>query len=153
MPQTVSMLTQRRFCCRQIVYFEQRIYFNGYIDKIFVHCYNIFDTNQKGTTMKDIRFLQLITGIFKFKLIKDERGNEYILNSDNPLDSVGLIEDKTAFEASENHTHIIEKVRTADFEAACSVEQTLGELLFHSLKREYRDKEFVVFVSVTERIT
>lgn len=99
--------------------------------------------------MKDIRFLQLITGIFKFKLIKDERGNEYILNSDNPLNSVGLIEDKTAFEASENHTHIIEKVRTADFEAACSVGQALGELLFHSLKREYRDKEIVVFVSVT----
>lgn len=98
--------------------------------------------------MKEINLLNTIASLFKFKLIKDSEGNEYILFYNNQLDFIENIEDKTAFEAIENHIHIIEKVKKSDFDNVCSIGKILGKALLSCLNQEFPDKTFVVFVCV-----
>ena len=67
----------------------------------------------------NVDLLKIITELFRFKLIKDKFGNEFVLNDNNPLKSIESINDKTAFEAVENHVHIIDKVNGNEFETIC----------------------------------
>lgn len=97
----------------------------------------------------NVDLLKIITELFRFKLIKDKFGNEYVLNDNNPLKSIESINDKTAFEAVENHVHIIDKVNGNEFETICLVGQVLGKVLICYLEKLYPDKKFVVFVTVT----
>ena len=60
--------------------------------------------------MKHIDYLKKIVGLFEFRVISDKRGNEFVLLADNMISNVDFVEDKTAFEASENHVHIINNI-------------------------------------------
>lgn len=99
--------------------------------------------------MKEKELLNLIAALFEFKSIKDSKDNEYILFRNNHLNFIKNIEDKTAFEAIENHVHILEKVKKSDFEIACSIGKTLGKALLSCLNQEFPAKTFAVFVCVS----
>ncbi len=100
--------------------------------------------------MKNIEFLHLITNLFKFKTIKDSEDNEYVLCEKSICSYVKNIDDKTAFEATENHEHILRNIKKSDFEDACIYGKALGETLISCLKHTFPNKRFVVFVTVGE---
>ncbi len=66
--------------------------------------------------MKRIEYLARIAGLFRFKTVTDDEGNEFVLYADSPIDRVEHIRDRTAFEAVENHVHLIDNVKKEEFE-------------------------------------
>lgn len=98
--------------------------------------------------MKHIDYLKKIVGLFEFRVISDKRGNEFVLLADNMISNVDFVEDKTAFEASENHVHIINNIKKDDMESLVSIGKILGETLTNILKVSFPEKEFMVFVSL-----
>ena len=68
--------------------------------------------------MKRLNFLQSVVGLFSFKTIADDCGNEYVVFDDSTITPEILknISDKTEFEALENHVHLLEKTTKKEFE-------------------------------------
>ncbi len=98
--------------------------------------------------MKRTEYFKLIADLFAFKTISDEKGNEYVLFSMSQCDSIRNIEDKTAFEAIENHVHLLERIKKQEFENLISVAKILGQTLANSLKIQFPAKNFYVYVSL-----
>ena len=98
--------------------------------------------------MKRTDYFELLAQLFEFKTVTDELGNEFVLFRSSPLETVGKIDDKTQFEAVENHIHLLEHIKAFEFEKLCSVSSRLGQALLWSLNANYPDKHFVVFVSL-----
>ena len=73
--------------------------------------------------------LKFILGLLEFKTIKDIHNNEYVLFEDNPLNNIDFIEDKTLFEASENHIHICDKVNKKQYNQLITLGKSLGKIL------------------------
>ena len=63
--------------------------------------------------MKRIELLNSISGMFEFKSIHDASNNEFVLFKENTIDSVDEGLDKTSFESSQNHKHLIDNMWTA----------------------------------------
>ena len=98
--------------------------------------------------MKRIEYFELITNLFKFKTIIDEKGNEYVLFEHSFCEKIKNIQDKTEFEASENHVHLIDNINKDEFERLVPIAKSLGQALLNCLKCDFSDKEFVVYVSI-----
>lgn len=99
--------------------------------------------------MKKIELLKEFSEIFGFKTVTDKNGNEYVVCADSVLDKIGFEpEDKTQFEAVENHIHLIDNVKKSDFEKLTEIGKILGETQLSALKAKYPDKEFCVFVTI-----
>lgn len=99
--------------------------------------------------MKKIDILKTVANLFQFKIITDENGNEYVVYVDSSMNEVGFeLEDKTQFEAVENHVHLIDRVKKSDFEELIEIGKAIGETQLNVLKSKYPDKEFCVFVTV-----
>lgn len=99
--------------------------------------------------MKKIELLRDFSEMFDFKIVTDENGNEYVIYANSVLDEIGSEpEDKTQFEAVENHIHLIDNVKQSDFDKLIEVGRILGETQLSALKSKYPDKEFCVFVTV-----
>ncbi len=89
---------------------------------------------------------------FDFKTIYDTTDNEFIVFAGSCADKdiSGIeITDKTAFEAVENHIHIIEKIGVVKlfFYQRKGVELCSNVLL--SLKQKYPTRDFIVYVTLT----
>ncbi|MBQ3603905.1 MAG: hypothetical protein IJA02_08700 [Clostridia bacterium] len=103
--------------------------------------------------MRKIKLLHLVASLFAFKVIKDINGNEYVVYNDSHINKIeSTVEDKTAFEAVENHVHIFGNIKKSDFEDACFIGEKIGEALFSSLKQAFPERNFIVFVSVSDEI-
>lgn len=100
--------------------------------------------------MNPIEYLQKISSIFEFKTILDDLNNEYVLFSNSVLNHVEKIDDRTAFEAVENHVHLIDKVRKKHFNTCVSVAHVIGRVLLESLETQYPQKGFIVYVTIKE---
>jgi len=98
--------------------------------------------------MKYIKYLQLFSELFKFKSITDEEENEYILFANSPLSCAHGITDRTAFEAIENHVHLVDNIKKSEFDILLSVGDTLGQAVLCSLKNQYPNKHFCVYISL-----
>ena len=98
--------------------------------------------------MKKTEYLTQIAGLFRFKTITDDRGNEFVLFAGSSVDRVEHVQDKTAFEAAENHVHLIDRIGKKEFDKLIPVAETLGQVLLNSLKFRYPQKQFVVYVSL-----
>jgi len=108
--------------------------------------------------MKRIDYYEMISKLFEFKTIRDENGTEYVLFS-YCLDSMDIpdktvcinsanIPDKTAFEALENHTHLLDNLTKEEFERLIPVAQNLGKSLLNNLICNFPEKHFIVYVSI-----
>lgn len=91
----------------------------------------------------------MISDLFQFKTISDEKHNEYVLFSNNCLDHVSNVEDRTSFEAIENHIHLIDNIKKREFEHLSLIANNLGKALLCNLKCSYPDKRFIVYVSIS----
>ena len=98
--------------------------------------------------MKKTDLLVLLSELFEYKIVRDEFQNEYVLFKSNPLNTVDNIEDKTKFEAIENHVHLIENIKIGEFDKLTEVAHNLGNALLNNLKSSFPDKHFMVFVSI-----
>lgn len=100
--------------------------------------------------MKRFDFLQSIVGLFSFKTIADDCGNEYVFFSDNTLTKSDMpdISDRTEFEALENHVHLLDKITKKEFENSDEISKGLGTTVLNCLRQTYSDKHFFVYVSV-----
>lgn len=65
--------------------------------------------------MKRIELLNSISGMFEFKSIHDASNNEFVLFKENTIDSVDEGLDKTSFESSQNHKHLIDNIKKVSF--------------------------------------
>ena len=99
--------------------------------------------------MKRIDYFELFASLFTFKSIYDEKGNEYVLLSMSEYDSIQNIKDKVAFEALENHVHLLDRIKKVEFERLIPVAKTLGQALADRLKSQFPDKQFYIYVSLT----
>ncbi len=98
--------------------------------------------------MKKTDLLGLLAELFEYKIIRDEFQNEYVLFKSNPLNTVDNIEDKTKFEAIENHVHLIENIKIGEFDKLTEIAHSLGNALLNNLKSTFPDKSFTVFVTI-----
>ncbi len=92
-------------------------------------------------------FLIDILRMFFFKTIYDRDDNEYVVFLDSNLDSVNDIEDKTLFEASENHIHLFDNIKKRNINKIEKIGEAIGELLLDRLKYCFPQKNFYVFVT------
>ncbi len=98
--------------------------------------------------MKHINCLEQLSSLFRFKSITDEHKNEYIVFENNVLSAIRGITDKTAFEAVENHVHLLDNIKKSEFEKLTLIGSSLGKAVLCSLKNSYPDKHFIVYVSL-----
>lgn len=93
--------------------------------------------------------------LFEFKSISDKKGNEYVFYKSSEInpDDLYAVDDKTAFEAFQNHVHIFENIRTRQKTDAIKFAKKLGSLLIKLLSLNFPDKHFVVFVTVNDSVT
>lgn len=98
--------------------------------------------------MKKYEYLYLIGNLFQFKTILDESGNEYVLFANSKLSYIESVQDRTEFEASENHVHLVDKVKQKDVFDCLQIGKNIGQALLYCLLATYPQKQFVVFVSL-----
>lgn len=99
--------------------------------------------------MKKIDILKTVADIFDFKTVTDKNGNEYVIYANSSIENADFdIEDKTQFEAVENHVHLVDNVKKSDFNDLIEIGKVLGETQSNALKGNFPDKEFCVFVTV-----
>ncbi len=84
----------------------------------------------------------------RFKSVSDADGNVYVLFENSGICDIDYpIEDKTAFEAVENHCHLIDDLSSNDFSRIKDAAMLLGKMLYWSLGSAYPEKRFIVFVT------
>lgn len=99
--------------------------------------------------MTKVELLKCFSEMFEFKTVSDKNGNEYVIYAHSGITEIGfVIEDKTQFEAVENHIHLINSIKKSDFEELVEIGRVLGETQLNVLKAKYPDKNFCVFVTV-----
>lgn len=98
--------------------------------------------------MRRIDTLFFLDCFDRFKIITDENGTEYVVFERSTLNSITGIQDKTEFEALENHLHILDNISFKEFKKLLPIAESLGNLLLCCLKQRFPHKDFVVFVSM-----
>ena len=91
----------------------------------------------------------MFSNLFNFKTIIDEKDNEYVVFSNNKINKISDIADKTQFEATENHIHLYDKVKKRELEELTLIGQIIGKSLLCVLKSTFPQKKFIVYVSIT----
>ena len=98
--------------------------------------------------MRRTDILSFLNGLDKFKIIKDEHETEYVVFKDSKVKYLRKILDKTAFEAVENHIHLLDDITLKEFKALFPIAKSLGNLLLCCLKQSFPNKNFIVFVTL-----
>lgn len=98
--------------------------------------------------MKIVDMLRLISRLFEFKLISDEANNTYVVFANSSLTHIDSVNDRTQFEAIENHVHIIENVKKDNYQTCIECGSLLGTALLNSLRATYPSRHFFVFVTI-----
>ena len=101
--------------------------------------------------MRRIEYFELFADLFQYKTICDEKGNEYVLFADNPINSIENVQDHTAFEAIQNHVHLITNMQKDEFEKGSEIAKKIGRALLNNLNACYPEKSFFVFVSFRKK--
>ena len=98
--------------------------------------------------MKRLEYFKIISKLFEFKQVVDKKGNEFILFADSTINSIDSIEDRTDFESSENHIHILRNIKKFEMEDLILIGKVLGETLLGTLRLKFPDREFIVYVTL-----
>ncbi len=98
--------------------------------------------------MKQIDLLKRITGIFEYKTIDGDRKDQFVLLKSSPFTKVKGVLDKTQFEATENHVHIMDHIKKDEFDDVKTAAELIGKALINNLKLCYPDRNFAVFATV-----
>lgn len=98
--------------------------------------------------MKRTDILSFLNGFDKFKIIKDEQETEYVVFKNSKVKDLIKVNDKTAFEAVENHIHLLDNISHKEFSALFPIANSLGNMLLCCLKQSFPNKNFIVFVTL-----
>jgi hypothetical protein len=98
--------------------------------------------------MKRLDYFSLIAGLFHFKNISDEKGNEFVFFTHVSNEPINNVNDRTEFEALENHVHLLDRVKKEEFSKLFPIAEKLGNALLNALKFNYPSKNFIVFVTI-----
>ena len=94
--------------------------------------------------------IQTIMSSIKTEIIEDSFNNEYVLIKDDvPIEIAENITDKTQFEGSINHIHLLDNIKEKDLSALERIAVSSIETLNKYLKTIYPDKHFYIYVSLT----
>ena len=96
---------------------------------------------------KDTEILEAISELFRFKTVYDENRNEYVVFANSQVEDIINIEDRTQFEAVENHVHLLENIGKSQLPRVKKIADSLGNALINSLHGAYPDKRFSVFAT------
>lgn len=99
--------------------------------------------------MKRIEYFNLITDIFSFKTLSDEKGNEYVFfKKCCPSNELNNIIDKTEFESFTNHIHLLENIKKEEFDQLITTSKIILETVLLQLIKLFPYKNFCVYVSI-----
>ena len=101
--------------------------------------------------MDRIEYLQKLAGLFFFETATDSAKNEYVLLHHScccclPDD----IPDKTAFESSCNHVHLLDCIRAEERVDLQPIARQIAQALLKALKHDYPHKHFKVFATISD---
>ncbi len=99
-----------------------------------------------------LNLAESLLSLLEFKTIADECGNEFVVYKSSNITEIKDIEDKTAFEALENHVHIFDNITKCQKESAVYFSKKLGKILLDNLSYKFPQKHFVVFVTVNTSV-
>ena len=99
--------------------------------------------------MKQVEWLERLTQAYQFEEVASEDGCTYILRASYEREKVGVIEDRTAFEAVENHVHLLDWVKLKEYKTLERIAPTLCTTLLASLKYQYPGRNFSAYVTIT----
>ena len=101
--------------------------------------------------MSRVELLSKISSLFEYKIISSFEGDEFVLLRSSTIESIDFpIDDKTAFEALENHVHIMDHIRKSEMTELVNASKVLGMSILSLLKTNYPEKDFYVFVSIKQ---
>lgn len=98
--------------------------------------------------MKQIELLKRIAGIFEYKTIDGDRKDQFVLLKSSTFTKAKDVIDKTQFEATENHVHIMDYIKRDQFDDVKTAAELIGKALINNLKSCYPDRNFAVFATV-----
>ncbi len=98
--------------------------------------------------MNSLETLIKISKLFQFKKMLDSKGNAYIFFEDCPQVDLEEIEDKTEFEAFQNHVHLFDKITKAQLSLLIPAAKNLGQAILDSLQQKFPERQFMVFASL-----
>lgn len=90
----------------------------------------------------------MVLELFNFKTVMDERYNEYVILENSAIKNIVNIQDKTEFEALENHVHLFRNVKKHEFDELVSLADRLGKVLLSALKHNFPNKYFYVYITI-----
>ena len=100
--------------------------------------------------MRRIEYLQNFSVLFLFQTLTDSEGNEYVVLRNSCSDLPPHIADKTEFEASCNHIHLLSNVRKDEIATLKPIAQQIAQTLLKVLKHDYPHKHFKVFATISD---
>jgi hypothetical protein len=98
--------------------------------------------------MKRIEYIESIMDLFEFRTMQSNDGDEFVLFKSATIDQLPKIEDKTEFEALENHIHLLDNVRKDEYEILERVAKKLGTTVLDCLMMKYPQKHFRVYITI-----
>jgi hypothetical protein len=112
---------------------------------------------QGGVNLKKyellLGLLQVIYPVFCVK--KDSEGNEFVLFDTGSCkeDILGVIADKTQYEAVENHFHLFNRVSEENKETIEKIGTAIAKNMLRALINTFPEKKFIVYLEVNIKDT
>lgn len=104
------------------------------------------------TPPRRVEIIDQMSDFFQTELVKDRRGNEYVLLKSLDWhfgESSNEPDDKTAFEAGQNHIHILDNLSRVELKYLRTTAQNLCDGILSMLCGLYPNKQFFVYASAS----
>ncbi len=98
--------------------------------------------------MKRVAYFETFGKLFEYKVVADNRGNEFVFFADTACTSVEEVHDKTELEALETHIHLLDNITKEEFVKLVPVAHNIGSAVLHSLQTQFPQKHFIVYVTI-----
>lgn len=99
-----------------------------------------------------VEIIDQMSDFFQTELVKDRRGNEYVLLKSLDWhfgESSNEPDNKTAFEAGQNHIHILDNLSRVELKYLRTTAQNLCDGILSMLCGLYPNKQFFVYASAS----
>ena len=98
-----------------------------------------------------MRIIQMLSGfleLLEYKILVDSLNNQYVVYKESLIgpEIDFKIDDKTAFEALENHHHLLDHLSKKEFIAFSEMAPQIGTTILRALCQIYPQKHFVVSI-------
>lgn len=102
---------------------------------------------------ENIKLLEDVLNLFDFESVSDGCNEYILLKSCGVTEIYNRVEDKTSFEALNNHVHLLSRIKKSRLSETYELSEKLGKLLLSVLHSQFPDKHFVVFITVDSEVT